>query len=429
MSDTTAPQTSAAPVDVPSAVRVMLDQMGANIATWLDSCLHCGQCAQACHFHEVSRDPRHSPAYKLKPLVKAYKRHKSPFAKLRTTLGFPAQDVTADDLREWQELIYDTCTMCGRCTVVCPMGIDTASLVGLTRTAMVAAGLGPPDLLATADRSAEVGSPLGMTPDTLEDRIEWLADDYEVDIPLDKDKARVLLTVSSIEAMKYPQSIVAMARILNHAGEDWTFSTKGYEATNFGMLSGKSDVAAKMLGRIVNAAESVGAELVIIPECGHAYGALRWTGAKILGRALPFAVQHITEYLADAKAAGKLKLKPFAESITYHDPCQVSRRGGATQAPRDILAGFAQDFREMAPTGNANWCCGGGGGVAAIESATDLRLKVFGIKMDQVAETGADTMVSACANCRQSLDAGKEHFGWDKDIASLVEIVADHLDE
>lgn len=429
MTDTTADTTATASVDVQSAVRVMLDQMGANVATWLDSCLHCGQCAQACHFHEVSRDPRHSPAYKLKPLVRAYRRYKSPWARLRTILGFPAPDVTAEQLREWQELIYDTCTMCGRCTVVCPMGIDTASLVGLTRTAMVAAGLGPKDLLAVADRSVESGSPLGMTADTLEDRIEWLADDYEVDIPLDKPQARVLVTVSSIEAMKYPESIVAMAKIFNHVGEDWTFSTKGYEATNFGVLAGKSDVAQTMLKRVVDAAEGVGAELVIIPECGHAYGAMRWTGAKLLGRPLPFEVQHITEYLASAKAGGRLRLKPMAGSVTYHDPCQVSRRGGATRAPRDILAGFAEDFREMEPTGNYNWCCGGGGGVAAIETATDLRLKVFEIKMDQVAGTGADTMVSACANCRQSLDAGKEHYDWDKEIASLVEVVADHLDD
>ena len=71
-------------------------------------------------------------------------------------------------------------------------------------------------------------------------RVEWLEDDYEVDLPLDKDKAEVLLTVSSIEMMKYPKSIVAMARLMNQARVDWTFSTDGYESTNFGFLSGKS---------------------------------------------------------------------------------------------------------------------------------------------------------------------------------------------
>ena len=133
--------------------------------------------------------------------------------------------------------------------------------------------------------------------------------------------------------------------------------------------------------------------------------------------------------LAMLKREGRLRLKPLTKSVTYHDPCQISRRGGATGEARFLLSDFAQDFREMAPTGNANWCCGGGGGVAAIASATELRRKVFEIKMQQVEETGARSMVSACANCRQTLDDGKAHYPWDREIDSLVEIIADHLIE
>ena len=103
-------------------------------------------------------------------------------------------------------------------------------------------------------------------------RIEWLEDDYEVDIPLDKKNADVLLTVSSIELMKYPKSIVAMARLLNQAGVNWTFSSKGYEATNFGFLAGKSDISKLAITRIVEAAEELGTKILVIPECGHAYG-------------------------------------------------------------------------------------------------------------------------------------------------------------
>jgi hypothetical protein len=64
----------------------------------------------------------------------------------------------------------------------------------------------------------------------LRERIEWLEDEHEVKIALDKDKADILLTLSSIEMMKHPDSVVAMAKILNHADVSWTLSTKGYEA-------------------------------------------------------------------------------------------------------------------------------------------------------------------------------------------------------
>ena len=97
-------------------------------------------------------------------------------------------------------------------------------------------------------------------------------------------------------------------------------------------------------------------------------------------------------------------------------------------APREVLNGFATDFREMDSTGNANWCCGGGG-VIAIARADALRHKVFEIKMRQVDNTGAEAMVSSCANCRQTFDDDKAHYQWDRKIESLVEIVAEHLVE
>jgi Fe-S oxidoreductase len=415
-------------VNTQAAIDKFLAATGAHVASYLDACIHCGQCSQACHFYEVTKDPKYTPAYKMVPIAKAYKRHKAPLSAVMRALGFAPPELTADDLREWQELIFDSCTMCARCTVVCPMGIDIASIVAVSRQAMVAAGLGPEDLMQAAENARTKGSPLGMTSQVLADRIEWLSDEHEVAIPLDKDKADILVTVSSIEMMKYPDSIVAMAKIFNHAGENWTISTKGYEATNFGVLSGKSDVAKIMIERLASAAEAVGARTLVIPECGHAYGAMRWSGANILGRELPFEVIHITEYLAKAKRDGKLRLKPTGDSITYHDPCQVSRRGGATKAARDILDGFALDFREMKPTGNYNWCCGGGGGVQAMGSAANLRHEVFKIKIAQVEETGAAHMVSACANCRLTMDESREHLGWDHEIQSLVEIIADHLE-
>ena len=428
MTDSASAKTSDGP-NVQAAIDKFIAVTGSQVAAYLDACIHCGQCAQACHFHEVTHDPKHVPANKLVPITKVYKRHKAPFAALKRAIGLAPAELTADDLTEWQELLYDSCTMCGRCTVVCPMGIDIASIVGLSRQAMVAAGLGPADLMEAAENARTKGSPLGMTAQVLSDRIEWLADDFEVEIPLDKKKADVLVTLSSIEMMKYPDSVVAMARLMNASGVDWTFSSHGYEATNFGILSGKSDVAKIMIERLTGAAEELGAKTVIIPECGHAYGAMRWSAAGILGRPLPFEVLHITEFVAQQIKAGKLKLKKMGDAITYHDPCQVSRRGGAAEDARTILNAFASDFREMEPTGNNNWCCGGGGGVQAMASASDLRHKVFRIKTEQVDKTGAQSLVSACANCRLTMDESKVALDWHTEIKSLVELVADQLED
>jgi Fe-S oxidoreductase len=400
---------------------------GRTAALYMESCIHCGNCAEACHFYIQTQDPKYTPIWKIEPFKQAYKREASPFSWLYRTFNLkPA--VTVERLQEWQELIYDSCTMCGRCTMVCPMGIDIASLVGLARHAMFAAGLVPHELWAVAERAAREGSPLGATPKVLKGRIEWLADDYDVEMFVDQPKAEVLVTFSSIEIMKYPESLVATAKILNHAGYSWTVSSAGYEATNFGMMSGNTEWQRQMTMKLIDAAIACGAKTLVLPECGHAYMALRWQGANLLGRPLPFRVLHISEFIAENVANGRIRVSKVGKSVTFHDPCQVSRRGGATSAPRSVLAALGVEQRETADSGGLNFCCGGGGGVIANRRADDLRYKAFEIKMRQMDATGADMLLTSCANCRQTFDDGSAHFQWDKPMGSLLELVAAQLE-
>ncbi|WP_240008084.1 (Fe-S)-binding protein [Pseudaquidulcibacter saccharophilus] len=412
------------PKDANKAVEKFLVSSASQLAPYLEACIHCGQCAHACHFYEVTQDPKYTPAYKLFPMIKAYRRSKNPL----NWLGM-IPTLEEDEIAEWQDLVFNGCTMCGRCTNVCPMGIDVAQIVGATRQALTAAGYYPEDLMAAAENVVQHGSPLKVSTSVLEDRLEWIADESETDIPLDKKGAEVMFTISSIELMKYPDSVGAMAKMLNAAGVNWTISTKGYESTNFGYLAGRPDIAKLGTSRLVNAAEELGVKELIIPECGHAYSVLRWNGANIMGRPLGFKVYHITEYLAKLKREGKLKFKSIETAFTYHDPCQISRRGGAADDARYLLEGFAPNFVEMKVTGNQNWCCGGGGGVQAMNKYRDMRINVFKIKAKQVEETGTNTMISACANCRLTMDESIAELKWGGKLDSLVEILADNLIE
>jgi Fe-S oxidoreductase len=397
-------------------------------ATYMEACVHCGQCAEACHYYVQTHDPKYTPIWKLELFKQAYKRENSPFAFFYRLLGLKRK-VTVEQLGEWQELLYDSCTMCGRCSLVCPMGIDIATLVGQARHGMFKAGLIPDELHAVAQRAREEGSPLGATAEVFEDRAEWMADEHDTEVFVDEDEADILVTMSSIEIMKYPNAIGATAKILNALGEKWTFRTEGYEATNFGMMAGNVEWQKHATLKLINAAVNCGAKLVILPECGHAYSALRWQGAAMYGKPLPFKVQHISEFLADVVGSGRLKVKKVDQTVTFHDPCQVARRGGATDAPRIVMEALGLDLREMTPTGDLNWCCGGGGGVVTIHRADKLRYKVFELKMEQVLETEAETVLSSCSNCRQSFNDAIEHFNWDRKIDSLLELVAENLDE
>jgi Fe-S oxidoreductase len=229
--------------------------------------------------------------------------------------------------------------------------------------------------------------------------------------------------------MKYPNAMAATAKILNHMGVNWTYRTDGYDATNFGLFSGHLHLQREFSRKLIDTAVKIGAKTLILPECGHAYGALRWQGANMYGKPLPFEVLHISEFLARAIREGRLKLNPIGKSATFHDPCQVSRRGGAIAEPREVLRALGVELREMTPTRELNWCCGGGGGVVSIHRADPLRYRVFKLKMEQVENSEADLFVTSCSNCRLTLDDGQAHFHWDRTVHSLLEMVADQLIE
>jgi len=409
-----------------AAMTSFVGDFGRAAAAYMESCIRCGNCAEACHFYLATNDPKFTPIWKLEPFRRAYEREAGPFAWLYRTLGLKAA-VTVAELERWQELIYDSCTMCGRCTMICPMGIDIAGLVGLARHGMFKAGLVPHELWAVAERAEREGSPLGATPKVLKERLEWLADEHEVPMRLDQPEAEVLVTFSSIEIMKYPQSLVATARVLEHAGYGWTVSSAGYEATNFGMLSGNSDWQRHASLKLIEAAIACKAKILLLPECGHAYTALRWQGANMLGRPLPFRVLHVSEFLAENVASGRIRLRRAGGTVTFHDPCQVSRRGGATRAPRVVLEALGVELRETADAGDLALCCGGGGGVITVHRADAVRRWALRLKMRQIDATGAARALTSCSNCRQSFDDGRAHFGWDKRMGSLLEMVADHL--
>ena len=119
--------------------------------TWRPAC--CGICAEARHFYAATGEARYTPVYKLEPFRRAFARGE-PFAPLVRGLGL-VKKLGIGELQQWQELIYDSCTMCGRCIDGLPgMGIDIAELVKEARHGMFKAGL-IPERLALMDRAAQ----------------------------------------------------------------------------------------------------------------------------------------------------------------------------------------------------------------------------------------------------------------------------------
>nr|MBS0019678.1 (Fe-S)-binding protein [Gammaproteobacteria bacterium] len=406
-----------------------LEEIDAPIASFFSSCVRCGLCAHACLFYTETEDPRYTPIHKLEPLRRMWRQEYTFWGKLAKRVGL-AKPVTDDELAAWSELVYDSCTLCGRCSRVCPVGNDIVYMVRRMREGMAAAGHAPAGLVRATRNAILNGSPMGVKLVTLEAQIRHVEKETGLTVPLDQVGAEYLAIFSSMEIVNYPEYIAALTRIFEQAGVTWTISSEAFEATNAGIQIGQSDLAAELLSRIVKAAEKLKVKTVISPECGHAYLALRWEGPNLLKRAYPFQVKHILELLDELRAAGKLRLRDSEDSrLTFHDPCQLVRQGGVVQEPRTLLKLVASDIVEMNETGVMNWCCGGGGGVSAIERAENLRLKAFRRKKTQLDELGVEMLVTACANCRVVLEEGVDAYNMELPMVGLTELLAEHLEE
>jgi Fe-S oxidoreductase len=298
------------------------------------------------------------------------------------------------------------------------------------REGMAAAGHAPEGLIGATKRAVTIGSPMGVKLPALQAQIRHTEAETGIPVPVDVEGAEYMCTLSSMEIMNFPEYIGAIAKIFKQAGVSWTISSEAFEATNSGIQIGVSDIAAELVNRIVVAAEKLKVKAVISPECGHAYTAIRWEGPNLIGRPYPFKVFHILEVLDELREQGRLRTEgKETQRLTYHDPCQISRRGGVYQQPRNLLNMVAENFVEMPDAGVMNWCCGAGGGVSANERADELKMKAFKRKKAQLDVVQPEALVSTCANCRIQLEEGLEENHMDIPVISLTETIAEHLVE
>ena len=145
---------------------------------------------------------------------------------------------------------------------------------------------------------------------------------------------------------------------------------------------------------------------MLIGECGHASRAAKEGMQSFIPAEDRVPVVSIHEVAYEGFRSGKLKLRPDAieERTTYHDPCNISRKGWIVEQPRAILRHICNDFVEMTPRGTENYCCGGGGGSVSIDEIKDFRMFIGGkVKADQIRATGAHYVVTPCANCKKQV--------------------------
>jgi Fe-S oxidoreductase len=306
----------------------------------------------------------------------------------------------------------------------CPFGIDTQAIQSIAKLLLIGNESEPEILSMLADASIEKGKSLDLYKESfvqgiknLENEViaRWKGESDQV-IPLEVEGANILYV-----ALAGAHSIVPAATIFNAARENWALSF--FEAVNFGAFVGDPRKTQLIAKRIIDEAIRLKVKEVVICECGTAFRVMK----HLVGKQ-PFEVSHIGEVMARYLREKRIKVEKdrIKGLITYHDPCQSARNSGVIEEPRYVLHQLTSHFIEMIPNREYNLCCGGGGGLVALENE-EFRERTGKAKVNQIKGTGASIVATGCENCHTQLGFLMEKYNMGSKVEFLTSMVANSL--
>jgi len=355
----------------------------------LDSCVKCGSCVDVC--------PVFTQTKQLEITMGGFFTNFKSF--IRKAYGLPGMFLdpakAKDMLKKYSGHPY-LCTLCGRCTMVCPAFIDAKELRIAAREFMVEKGEHPPVVDRVAETLDRVHNIVG---EPTEDRPMWVQALSEVPEHLfQKEKAQVVYFVGCVASYfpmtkRIPQSF---AQILVKAGIDFTLLGGEEWCCGFPLIAaGMRKKAEALMQHNLEKVKDKGAKAVVFtcPSCYHTWKERFHTEIEIF---------HATEFIKKLIDEGKIRLKGRQTKLTYHDPCDLGRAGGVYEAPRQILKAIpGVELVEMEANREQCRCCGGGGDLEIVNP--DLSASLAQAKIEEIRATGADLVISACQQCLRTI--------------------------
>jgi Fe-S oxidoreductase len=297
------------------------------------------------------------------------------------------------------------CTACYSCTARCPREIRISeAMLGLRRLA-VDRGLDlPPNLQSLRDT---VTTYYNISGDDNATRLIWSDNLPQESLAFrEKRQAQVAFFVGCVASFYptvygIPQSMV---QIMERAGVD--FAALGGEEWCCGYplySAGMEDLVAELMAHNLARVRDMGIETLVTtcPSCHYTWSHLY---PELGAPPAEFEILHASQFLARLLEGGELKLGSMEQVVTYHDPCDLGRKSGIFDAPRQVIESVPGiEFREMDANRGDALCCGGGGDVQIVDES--VTAAVASRRLGQAQRTGAKTILSACQQCKRTLMA------------------------
>ena len=413
------------PEKIQTVVNQVLDkESAARLKVYIDTCVRCGLCSEACHTYlSRDKDPRFTPVAKVKNTLWELVKRKG--------------NVDGNFVRDMARIAFTECGVCRRCSMYCPFGIDIAYLLLTVRRICAKLGVVPQYLQDTTNSHSATSNQMWVQQDEWIDTLQWQEEEAQgtiplAQIPLEQEGADIMYSVIAPEPKILAQLLGNMALIAKVAGLNWTMpATDGWDNSNMAMYSGDFEIMGRVERLHWETAARLKVKKIVMGECGHAFRGAVYDGPRWLGwKFPPIPMIHAIEFYYDLLKSGRIKIREkFKEPVTVQDPCNTVRGRGLGDKLRYVINELCENFTDMKPNYEHNYCCmAGGGTINCGPPWKRSRMLSNRVKAEQIKNTGAQIVVTPCHNCHSGIEDIIGFYNLGVHVKFISEIIVDTME-
>lgn len=237
------------------------------------------------------------------------------------------------------------------------------------------------------------------------------------------------LMITCLADLFYPEVGESVVKVLNRLGVRVRFPSEqtccGQPAFNDGFWEEARSLARRTLDLFGDA------EAVVVPSGSCAamlkvhYLTLFENDPLMFSRAASLAERtwEFSEYLTNVLRVADLGAT-YRGRLAYHASCHLLRGLGVSGTVEELLRTVRG--AEVVPLPESDHCCGFGGAFSV--KHPEISTAMLHKKLEKIAETGADTIVSCDAGCLMQMAGGLQRAGRQVRCRHLAEILASRGD-
>ena len=379
------------------------------------SCIECGRCTLVCPANQTGKlldpkkivvDIKHSLLENKNKLL----------ATNNDASGGSVTPLIAEKYISEEELW--ACTSCHACVEACPVGNNQLDAIMDMRRNLVLSESRFPNELQTAFQNMENQSnPWGMP---AESRTDWCSD-LDLKTMADNSDVDVLYWVGCAGAFDERNKKIARSfvSILKEAKVNFGILGKEESCTGDSARRGGNEYLYQtMAQKNIETMNSYNVKK-IVTACPHCFNTLKNEYPQMGGN---YEVQHHSDFIEDLVDNKKIEIdKNKVETMkhrrtSYHDSCYLGRYNEIFEEPRNLVKhALGMDVAEASDHHRNSLCCGAGGAQMWMEEKHE---KVNTKRTEQLIDTGADNIATACPFCITMISDGVKA----KDLADDIRV-------